>query len=114
MPGATQRAVGWYKPGLTDKFYPTRQDLVQDLVGILQKEVKALVEEGVSYIQLDSLRYVIQIGDVDRRQLMIDAGEDVERELDETIAADNATIKEAREAGVTVGLHMCRGNNRSA
>ena len=114
MPGATQRAVGWYKRGLTDKFYPTRLDLVNELVGILQKEVKALIDEGVSYIQLDSLRYVIQIGDAERRQMMIDAGEDVEREVDETIAADNATIKGAKEAGVTVGLHMCRGNNRSA
>ena len=114
MPGATQRAVGWYKRGLTDKFYSSRLDLVNELVGMLQKEVTALIEEGVSYIQLDSLRYVIQIGDADRRQSMINAGEDVEREMDETIAADNATIKEAREAGVTVGLHMCRGNNRSA
>ena len=114
MLGATQRAVGWYKRGLTDKFYPTRPDLVNELVGILQKEVTALVEEGVSYIQLDSLRYVIQIGDAGHRQLMIDAGEDIEREMDETIAADNATIKEAREAGVTIGLHKCRGDNRSA
>ena len=114
MPGATQRSVGWYKRGLTDKFYPIRPDLVNELVGILQKEVTALVEEGVSYIQLDSLRYVIQIGDADRRQLMIDAGEDIEREMDETIAADNATIKEAREAGVTIGLHKCPGDNRSA
>jgi len=96
MPGATQRAVGWYKRGLTDKFYPSRLDLVNELVGMLQKEVTALIEEGVSYIQLDSLRYVIQIGDADRRQSMINAGEDVEREMDETIAADNATIKEAR------------------
>lgn len=114
MPGATQRAVGWYKRGLTDKFYPTRLDLVNELVGILQKEVQAVIQEGVSYIQLDSLRYVIQIGDAERRQMMIDAGEDIEREIDETIAADNATIMEARDAGVTVGLHMCRGNNRSA
>ena len=114
MPGATQRAVGWYKPGLTDRFYPTRGDLVQELVEILQREVKALIEEGVTYIQLDSLRYVIQIADPQRRQLMIDAGEDVEREVNETIAADNASLREAREAGVTVGLHMCRGNNRSA
>ena len=84
------------------------------MVGILKKEVTALVEEGVSYIQLDSLRYVIQTGDADHRQLMIDAGEDIEREMDETIAADNATIKEARDAGVTIGLHKCRGDNRSA
>ena len=114
MPGATQRAVGWYKPGLTDRFYPSRGDLVQDLVEILQREVHALIEEGVTYIQLDSLRYVIQIADDKRRQVMIDAGEDIEREVDDTIAADNASLKEAREAGVTVGLHMCRGNNRSA
>lgn len=114
MPGATQRAAGWYKRGLTDRFYPTRGDLVQDLVAILQREVKALIEEGVTYIQLDSLRYVIQIADAKRRQVMIDAGEDIERELEENIAADNASLREARQAGVTVGLHMCRGNNRSA
>ena len=114
MPGATQRAVGWYKPGLTDRFYPTRGDLVQELVEILQREVKALIEEGVTYIQLDSLRYVIQIADSKRRQVMIDAGEDIEREVDENIAADNASLRDARRAGVTVGLHMCRGNNRSA
>ncbi|MEC9280253.1 MAG: hypothetical protein VX947_05130, partial [Chloroflexota bacterium] len=70
--------MGWYKRGITDKFYPTRPDLVNELVGILQKGVTALVEEGVSYIQLDSLRYVIQIGNADRGQLMIDEGDDIE------------------------------------
>ncbi len=30
------------------------------------------------------------------------------------IAADNATLAGARRDGLTVGLHMCRGNNRSA
>ncbi len=114
MPGATQRAVGWYKPGVTDRFYPTRGDLVQALVDVLQREVHALIEEGVTHIQLDSLRYVIQITDDKRRQAMIDTGEDIEREVEETIAADNASLREARQAGVTVGLHMCRGNNRSA
>lgn len=114
MPGALSRVVGWYKPGLTDKFYPTRADLVQEVVGILQREVQALLAEGVSYIQLDSLRYVIQLADPQRRQHMIDAGEDPARALDETIAADNASLQDARRPGVTVGLHMCRGNNRSA
>src|SRR6266567_7401229 len=27
IPGALSRALGWYKPGLTDKFYPTPADL---------------------------------------------------------------------------------------
>jgi 5-methyltetrahydropteroyltriglutamate--homocysteine methyltransferase len=114
MPGALSRVVGWYKPGLTAKFYPTRADLVQEVVGILQREVQALLADGVSYIQLDSLRYVIQLADPQRRQHMLDAGEDPVRALDETIAADNASLQDARRPGVTVGLHMCRGNNRSA
>jgi 5-methyltetrahydropteroyltriglutamate--homocysteine methyltransferase len=114
MPGATTRAETWYKPGLTDQFYPTRADLVQDLVGILRREVQALIDEGVSYIQLDSLRYVIELADTRQRQAMLQAGYDVDQDLDETIAADNASLQDARRAGVTVGLHMCRGNNRSA
>lgn len=114
MPGVMTRAMAWYKPGLTDQFYPTQADLVQELVGILQREVRALLDEGVSYIQLDSLHYVIRLADVGYRQRMIEAGKDPDKELDDTIAADNASLQGARQAGVTVGLHMCRGNNRSA
>ena len=114
MPGVMTRVVNWYKPGLTDTFYPRRADLVQEFVGMLQREVQALLDEGVSYIQLDSLRYVIQLADPRRRQSLMAAGEDPDTALDETIAADNASLRDARRPGVTVGLHMCRGNNRSA
>jgi len=114
MPGVMTRVVNWYKPGLTDRFYPTRADLVQEFVGMLQREVQALLDEGVSYIQLDSLRYVMQLADPQRRQQLMAAGEDPETALDETIAADNASLQGARRPGVTVALHMCRGNNRSA
>ena len=44
---------------------------------------------------------------------MLQAGQDLDKTLDETIAADNATFQDARGTGVTVGLHMCRGNNRT-
>ena len=114
MPGVMTRAATWYKPGVTDKFYPTQQDLVDAIVDILHSEVEALIAEGVPYIQLDSLRYVIQLTDETTRQRMIEAGEDLEAILDQTIAADNATLKGARGRGATIGLHMCRGNNRSA
>ena len=114
LPGAMTRALAWYKPGLTDRFYPTPAELVQELVGILHREVQALLDEGVTYIQLDSLRYVIELADKQRRRQMLQAGEDLERALEETIAADNATLQDARRPGVTIALHMCRGNNRSA
>ncbi|MFB3098376.1 MAG: hypothetical protein ACE1ZZ_06855, partial [Dehalococcoidia bacterium] len=114
MPGAAQRAAGWYKPGVTDQFYASRSELIQDLVEILQREVKALLDEGVSYIQLDSLRYVTALANPRLRQQIVDSGGDPDKELDEIIAADNATIQGAKRPGVTLALHMCRGNNRSA
>ena len=114
LPGAMTRALAWYKPGLTDRFYPTPAELVQELVGILHREVQALLDEGVTYIQLDSLRYVIELADKQRRGQMLQVGEDLDRALEDTIAADNATLQDARRPGVTIALHMCRGNNRSA
>ena len=78
MPGVMTRARTWYKPGVTDQFYPTPADLILDIVEILRSEVRALIDEGVTYIQLDSLRYVIQLADVRTRQQMVQGGEDVE------------------------------------
>src|SRR6266545_2046082 len=34
-----------YKPGLTDRFYPTRGDLLDALVGIIRGEIIALIRE---------------------------------------------------------------------
>ena len=114
LPGVMTRAASWYRPGITEQFYPTRDDLVYEVAGMLRNEVRALIEEGVSYIQLDSLRYVIQLSDERTRQRLIESGEDVEALLDETIAVDNFVLQDARGAGATIALHMCRGNNRSA
>ena len=80
---------------------------------MIQREVQALLNEGVSYIQLDSLHYVIRLADPRYRQQMTHTGADLDKELDEVIAADNASLQGARKPGVTVGLHMCRGNNRA-
>ena len=33
--------------------------------------------------------------------------------LDESISADNACFEAARKPGVTLAIHLCRGNNRS-
>jgi methionine synthase II (cobalamin-independent) len=114
MPGVAQRAAAWYKQGVSDKFYPSRRDLIDELAGMMRNEIAALVDEGCSYVQLDSLTYVIQLADPDRRRMLIESGQDPEKLLDDAIHGDNASIRDAKGKGVTIGLHMCRGNNRSA
>jgi 5-methyltetrahydropteroyltriglutamate--homocysteine methyltransferase len=114
IPGVLTRANNWYRAGITDKAYPSRQDLIDDLVQHVRNEVQALVDEGCAYFQLDSLLYVIQLANPQRRAAMIAQGLDPDKLIDDLIAADNACIEPAKLAGITVGLHMCRGNNRSA
>jgi 5-methyltetrahydropteroyltriglutamate--homocysteine methyltransferase len=114
MPGVLQRGMGWWKPGLSDQFYADRAEMVNDLVEMTRNEITTLIDEGCSYIQLDSLTYVIQLADQRRRQVLIDSGQDPDKILDDLIATDNATLDGIKRDGVTVGLHMCRGNNRSA
>ncbi|MDE2901227.1 MAG: cobalamin-independent methionine synthase II family protein [Chloroflexota bacterium] len=114
MPGAMSAAGTLFKPGVTDQFYATRWDLAAEVVAMLQREIAALAAEGVSYIQLDSLHYVERITDAEMRARMVADGDDPEEYLDRLIACDNAVLDAARATGVTVGLHMCRGNNRSA
>jgi 5-methyltetrahydropteroyltriglutamate--homocysteine methyltransferase len=114
MPGPLSAAGTMFKPGVSDQFYPTRADLVAEIGDMLRREIEALIGEGCSYIQLDSLHYVERIAYPTIRARMIEDGEDPEQYLDELIAADNAVLAAARGKGVTVGMHMCRGNNRSA
>src|SRR6202035_3928115 len=92
MPGAASAAGQLWKPGVTDQFYGTRRDFIYEIVGMLQREVDALIEDGVSYIQLDSLHYVERIADLTQRARMIAEGDDPDAYLDEIIAADNAVL----------------------
>jgi 5-methyltetrahydropteroyltriglutamate--homocysteine methyltransferase len=116
MPGPMSLAGQLYEPGVTDRHYGSRRGLVAEIVDMLQREVAALLEDGAPYIQLDSLHYVERVADPTIRARMEQEGENPSAYLDEIIANDNAVLSAARGDGanVTVGLHMCRGNNRSA
>ena len=100
-------------PGTSDRAYPTSADALRDLTDIVHREVAALVGEGVPYVQIDSIRYVFDYTDDQRRQEWRDLGVDPDRAIDENVEADNAVIAGLPRSSVTLGLHMCRGNNRS-
>jgi 5-methyltetrahydropteroyltriglutamate--homocysteine methyltransferase len=113
LPSATQFGRNRYRPGITDRFYATPADLLRDLVGIVRGEIAALVQEGVSYIQLDAPTYTTYL-DPRRMERMRQGGVDTAKALEEMIAADSACLEGVPRDGVILAIHLCRGNNRSS
>jgi 5-methyltetrahydropteroyltriglutamate--homocysteine methyltransferase len=109
-----QHAIMRYRPGVTDQFYPTVHDMLQDVAAIMREEVQALIDEGASYVQLDAPSYS-NFFDRSRRELLQQAGIDLNEALNAALAADNAMIDGVKRSSDTVvGIHFCRGNKRSA
>jgi 5-methyltetrahydropteroyltriglutamate--homocysteine methyltransferase len=112
LPSPNQFPAISFQPGVTEPFYPTRADLLWALVPIIKREIAALADDGVPYIQVDEPRYSYYV-DPKWRQHLRDLGEDPDRMFDEAIAADNACLDGIRRQGLTVAMHICRGNNES-
>ncbi|MGH7886475.1 MAG: hypothetical protein ACREPG_01320 [Candidatus Binatia bacterium] len=113
-PAAMQHAIMRYRPGVSDKFYPTVHDMLQDVAAIMRDEVQALIDEGASYVQLDAPSYS-NFFDQTRREVLKQSGIDLDEALDAAIAADNAMIAGVkRNPDSVIGIHFCRGNKRSA
>jgi 5-methyltetrahydropteroyltriglutamate--homocysteine methyltransferase len=112
VPSPNQFPAISYQPGLSEAFYPTRSDLLWELVSIIKQEIAALVEDGIAYIQVDEPRYSYYV-DPKWRQHLHNLGEDAGKMFDEAIAADNACLEGVRRQGLTVAMHICRGNNES-
>jgi 5-methyltetrahydropteroyltriglutamate--homocysteine methyltransferase len=103
--------VSW-KAGVSDRAYPSRSAMLQDVVRILHHEIQALIEDGVDYVQLDAPFYGVFI-DEQHRATLKHSGVDPDTALHEVVAADNAVMADLPRDKVTFGLHICRGNSRS-
>ena len=113
LPSATQFPAIAYKRGVSDRVYATPSEFLWDVVKILKAEVEALVAEGVAYVQIDAPRYSYYMDPKWRDWIRTEMRQDPEAALDEAVRADNACLDGARRPGVTLAIHLCRGNNRS-
>jgi 5-methyltetrahydropteroyltriglutamate--homocysteine methyltransferase len=113
LPSATQfPAISW-KRGITDAVYPDQLALLADIVAILRAELAAIAAEGARYIQIDAPRYSYFIDPKWREWIETEMRIAPDALLDASIEADNACLEAARRPGVTLAMHLCRGNNRS-
>jgi 5-methyltetrahydropteroyltriglutamate--homocysteine methyltransferase len=67
----------------------------------------------VDYIQIDAPRYSYYMDPKWREWIRTEIGLAPDAALDEAVKADNACFRAARRPGVTLAIHLCRGNNRS-
>jgi 5-methyltetrahydropteroyltriglutamate--homocysteine methyltransferase len=112
MPSPHTTAWGSYQEGVSDKVYASREEVFGDLIPIYQDEIRALVSEGVAYVQLDEgfTRY----GRPEAREAMKSAGDDPEALLSRDIEVENACYAAAKGADVVLGSHLCRGSRTAS
>jgi 5-methyltetrahydropteroyltriglutamate--homocysteine methyltransferase len=107
---SAQQAAAYYDAEKSRDAYATVDAYLADLVDILRGEVEELIRLGCTYIQIDSPQYTALL-DPALRAGYRQRGNDPDRLLALAIEMDNAVIGE--HAGITFGLHLCRGNNQS-
>ncbi|MXZ90886.1 MAG: cobalamin-independent methionine synthase II family protein [Chloroflexi bacterium] len=102
---------GWFE-GLSDKAYPTPDDLARDVVEILREEIIALRDHGCDFVQLDepTLSQVV-FGEETTETFMCAAlpnRRDPTDELEMAVRLMNETLDGI--TGIKTGVHVCRGN----
>jgi 5-methyltetrahydropteroyltriglutamate--homocysteine methyltransferase len=81
-----------------------------DVVAIQRDIIRGTVDAGCRYIHIDAPGYTAYVDEPSLAQ-MRDRGEDPAENFSRSLRADAAVI--ANFPGVTFGIHLCRGNQRS-
>ncbi len=90
--------------------YAGPEDFVGHVADIEHEMVRQLVEAGCRYVQIDAPSYTAYV-DGPSLARMRQRGEDPIQSFARSLKADNTVIQGF--PGVTFGLHLCRGNQRS-
>ena len=92
------------------RIYPELDQFWTDLIQIYRDELADLARAGATFVQLDEVPQAM-LCDENVRAKVREHGEDPARLLGLYIDAVNR-ILEQRPPGMTVGMHLCRGNLR--
>jgi 5-methyltetrahydropteroyltriglutamate--homocysteine methyltransferase len=102
--------ANFWEPGRSSGAYASPEDFLADVAEILREEVDELVRLGATYIQLDAPQYPLLV-DPRYREFYERRGWPADRWLELGLELDNVVMGD--HAGVTFGIHLCRGNQAS-
>lgn len=113
IPSATQFPAISFKYGITDAVYRDPITMLDAITAIMADDIRSVAASGISYLQIDAPRYSYYLDPKwtawMEKELRVSPAE----MLTASLKADNACFAAARHAGVTIAIHLCRGNNRS-
>jgi 5-methyltetrahydropteroyltriglutamate--homocysteine methyltransferase len=90
--------------------YRSVDEFMEDVVAIQRQMIRQLVDAGCRYVHIDEPGYTAYV-DGPSLEAMRQRGEDPDENLSRSLRANAALI--AGFPGVTFGIHLCRGNQRS-
>lgn len=105
----SQHFLRW-RPGLSDRAYPDLDQFFVDVAAIYRAELSDLAALGATYVQLDDVSLAL-LCDPRHREAFAAKGYDPAVMVGRYVALLNAAL-EGRPPGLTVGIHLCRGNNQ--
>ena len=111
IPSATALHFRGGRQAIEKSVYPEMEEFFADLGKAYAKAVRAFGEVGCTYLQLDEV-FVAYLCDEAQCQMLRDRGEDPDRLLHVYADLVNAACA-GRTPGMTISMHLCRGNFRS-
>jgi 5-methyltetrahydropteroyltriglutamate--homocysteine methyltransferase len=106
---SSQHFLRW-RPGVSERAYPDLDEFFADVAAIYRAELADLAALGASYVQLDDVPLGL-LCDPTHRRAFEAKGHDPGAMLDRYVDLVNAALA-GRPPGLTVGVHVCRGNNQ--
>ena len=113
LPSATQFPAISFKYGVTDSAYRDPYALLDAITAIMARDIKSLTGGGISYLQIDAPRYSYYLDPKWTAWMERELRVEPAQMLSASLEADNACFAAARRPGLTLAIHLCRGNNRS-
>jgi 5-methyltetrahydropteroyltriglutamate--homocysteine methyltransferase len=108
MPSPTAMHFWRGKDTVDAKVYPDVEQFFADLAVVYQQELKALADLGCTYVQLDEVPIAMLCDEKVREKLRAQAI-DPDALLRRYVKLINQALA-GRPAGMTLGMHLCRGN----